>query len=102
MEVTHFLVRSCGLVMVTPLSRQANPDAHEHRSAHALDRLSELRKHNRNRGPVRREDRGAGDSLMNAALELEGYRALVTGGTKGVGEAVVTRLCEAGAKVLST
>jgi NAD(P)-dependent dehydrogenase (short-subunit alcohol dehydrogenase family) len=39
---------------------------------------------------------------MNVALELEGYRALVTGGTKGVGEAVVARLCEAGAKVLST
>jgi len=39
---------------------------------------------------------------MNVALELEGHRALVTGGTKGVGEAVVARLCEAGAKVLST
>ena len=39
---------------------------------------------------------------MNVALELEGHRALVTGGTKGVGEAVVARLREAGAKVLST
>ena len=39
---------------------------------------------------------------MNVALELEGYRALVTGGTKGVGEAVVARLSEAGAKVLTT
>ena len=39
---------------------------------------------------------------MNVALELEGRRALVTGGTKGVGEAVVARLCEAGAKVLGT
>ena len=39
---------------------------------------------------------------MNVALELEGHRALVTGGTKGVGKAVVARLCKAGAKVLST
>ncbi|MDF9778752.1 NAD(P)-dependent dehydrogenase (short-subunit alcohol dehydrogenase family) [Pseudomonas baetica] len=31
---------------------------------------------------------------MNIALELEGLRALVTGGTKGIGEAVVSRLRE--------
>jgi NAD(P)-dependent dehydrogenase (short-subunit alcohol dehydrogenase family) len=37
---------------------------------------------------------------MSIALELEGRRALVTGGTKGIGEAVVSRLREAGAKVL--
>ena len=37
---------------------------------------------------------------MSIALELEGRRALVTGGTKGIGEAVVSRLREAGVKVL--
>lgn len=39
---------------------------------------------------------------MSGYLELEGKRALVTGGTKGVGEAVVTTLREAGATVLTT
>ena len=39
---------------------------------------------------------------MNGYLELERKRALVTGGTKGVGEAVVTALREAGARVLTT
>ncbi|MFL9861727.1 SDR family oxidoreductase [Paraburkholderia madseniana] len=39
---------------------------------------------------------------MSAALELRGLRALVTGGTKGVGKAVVAHLCEAGANVLAT
>ncbi|MGF6288748.1 hypothetical protein [Paraburkholderia youngii] len=39
---------------------------------------------------------------MSAALELQGLRALVTGGTKGVGIAVVAHLCEAGANVLAT
>src|SRR5260370_25756981 len=42
----------------------------------------------------RREDRLPGDSLMQ--------RALVTGGTKGVGEAVLAALAEAGATVLTT
>lgn len=35
-------------------------------------------------------------------LELEGRRVLVTGGTHGVGEAIVARLREAGARVLTT
>jgi NAD(P)-dependent dehydrogenase (short-subunit alcohol dehydrogenase family) len=35
-------------------------------------------------------------------LELNGRQALVTGGTQGIGEAVVARLREAGAKVLTT
>jgi len=35
-------------------------------------------------------------------LELNGRRALVTGGTQGIGEAVVARLREAGVKVLTT
>ena len=39
---------------------------------------------------------------MSNYLELAGKRALVTGGTKGVGEAVVTALREAGATVLTT
>lgn len=39
---------------------------------------------------------------MSTALELQGCRALVTGGTKGVGEATVSRLREAGANVMTT
>ena len=35
-------------------------------------------------------------------LELDGRRALVTGGTKGIGKAVAVRLREAGATVLAT
>jgi NAD(P)-dependent dehydrogenase (short-subunit alcohol dehydrogenase family) len=39
---------------------------------------------------------------MSDDLELNGRRALVTGGTQGIGEAVVARLREAGVKVLTT
>ena len=39
---------------------------------------------------------------MSGYLELEGKRALVTGGTKGVGAAVVAALREAGVRVLKT
>jgi NAD(P)-dependent dehydrogenase (short-subunit alcohol dehydrogenase family) len=39
---------------------------------------------------------------MRDNLELNGRRALVTGGTQGIGEAVVARLRETGAKVLTT
>jgi len=39
---------------------------------------------------------------MSGFLELEGKRALVTGGTKGVGAAVVAALREAGVRVLTT
>lgn len=39
---------------------------------------------------------------MNFNLELQGRRVLVTGGTKGVGAAVVATLAEQGAKVLTT
>ena len=39
---------------------------------------------------------------MQAPLELQGRRALVTGGTKGVGAAVVARLLECGADVMTT
>src|SRR4029450_1811 len=39
---------------------------------------------------------------MSGYLDLEGKRALVTGGTKGVGQAVVAALRDAGATVLTT
>jgi NAD(P)-dependent dehydrogenase (short-subunit alcohol dehydrogenase family) len=39
---------------------------------------------------------------MSDDLELAGQRTLVTGGTKGIGEAVAARLREAGATVLTT
>jgi NAD(P)-dependent dehydrogenase (short-subunit alcohol dehydrogenase family) len=39
---------------------------------------------------------------MNDSLELNGRRALVTGGTQGIGQAVVARLREASVKVLTT
>jgi NAD(P)-dependent dehydrogenase (short-subunit alcohol dehydrogenase family) len=39
---------------------------------------------------------------MTQALELDGRRALVTGGTQGIGAAVVARLRDAGATVLTT
>jgi NAD(P)-dependent dehydrogenase (short-subunit alcohol dehydrogenase family) len=39
---------------------------------------------------------------MGTDLELHGRRALVTGGTKGIGQAVAARLREAGATVLTT
>jgi len=39
--------------------------------------------------------------MMATPGELDGLRALVTGGTQGIGEAVVTRLREAGAELLT-
>jgi len=39
---------------------------------------------------------------MSNNLQFNGRRALVTGGTKGIGKAVVARLLEAGATVLTT
>ena len=38
---------------------------------------------------------------MSFDLQLAGRRALVTGGTKGVGAAVVQALCDAGAQVVA-
>jgi NAD(P)-dependent dehydrogenase (short-subunit alcohol dehydrogenase family) len=39
---------------------------------------------------------------MNDYLQINGKRALVTGGTKGIGKAIVTALREAGATVMTT
>src|SRR5258705_9513775 len=39
---------------------------------------------------------------MSFDLQLANRRALVTGGTKGVGAAVVRTLCDAGAQVVAT
>jgi NAD(P)-dependent dehydrogenase (short-subunit alcohol dehydrogenase family) len=39
---------------------------------------------------------------MSFDLQLQGRRALVTGGTNGVGAAVVQALCDAGAQVMAT
>ena len=39
---------------------------------------------------------------MTYSLDLEGHRALVTGGTQGLGQAIVGTLREAGVKVLTT
>src|SRR5713101_5630651 len=39
---------------------------------------------------------------MDNTLELKGWRALVTGGTRGIGGAIATRLRETGATVLTT
>jgi NAD(P)-dependent dehydrogenase (short-subunit alcohol dehydrogenase family) len=41
-------------------------------------------------------------SPMESALKLEGYRTLVTAGTRGIGGAVAARLREVGATVLAT
>src|SRR3954470_22151305 len=40
--------------------------------------------------------------VQNDSNELSGKRALVTGGTKGMGEAIVRRLRRAGATVITT
>src|SRR5260221_10191726 len=50
----------------------------------------------------RRKDSFVRDTLMSRYFELDSKRALVTGGTKGVGAAVVAALREAGARVLTT
>src|SRR6266852_4597334 len=48
-----------------------------------------------------RQNRITGDTLMDTH-EFDGKRVLVTGGSKGIGQAVVARLCEGGARVLTT
>src|SRR5438128_3087355 len=58
--------------------------------------------------PARRSVDGSGDSLMAARdlqidpQEFKGSRCLVTGGTKGIGQAVAVRLREGGATLLTT
>src|SRR6266568_1699562 len=59
-----------------------------------------------NRSSVRiqtgsRQNRITGDTLMDPH-EFDGKRVLVTGGSKGIGQAVVARLGEGGARVLTT
>lgn len=44
----------------------------------------------------------APDAPNAAAREFEGKRVLITGGTKGIGQAVALTLRESGAKVLTT
>src|SRR5579862_4699842 len=39
--------------------------------------------------------------IVETTKDLHGKRALVTGGTQGIGEAVVKRLTQAGAKVMT-
>ncbi|KAJ9650579.1 hypothetical protein H2198_010124 [Neophaeococcomyces mojaviensis] len=51
---------------------------------------------------VPRPDRSAGDHRMSFDLQLGGLRAVVTGGTLGVGAAVVRTLAEAGARVMTS
>ena len=41
-------------------------------------------------------------TIQNDSNELSGKRVLVTGGTKGMGEAIVRRLRRAGATVITT
>src|SRR5207244_4588096 len=58
--------------------------------------------------PARRSVDGSGDSLMAARdlqidpQEFKGSRCLVTGGTKGTGQAIAVRLREGGATLLTT
>jgi NAD(P)-dependent dehydrogenase (short-subunit alcohol dehydrogenase family) len=54
------------------------------------------------KGQTDNGQRENGGSIVSGYLDLEGKRALVTGGTKGVGQAVVAALREAGATVLTT
>src|SRR6202011_5675214 len=48
------------------------------------------------------QDCFVGDHRMTFSFELQGRRALVTGGTKGIGAAVVLALRDVGVKVLTT
>jgi NAD(P)-dependent dehydrogenase (short-subunit alcohol dehydrogenase family) len=50
----------------------------------------------------RRPNWNARDPVTTANLELDGGRALVTGGTRGIGAAVTARLRQTGATVLTT
>src|SRR5712691_7236954 len=80
-----------------PPGWQDRPDGHTHRRLSRQPRDRQLRF-----CAGGRENPLSGDSRMSDYLELQGKRALVTGGTKGIGEAVVAALREAGVTVLTT
>jgi NAD(P)-dependent dehydrogenase (short-subunit alcohol dehydrogenase family) len=48
------------------------------------------------------QEKNAGPDVREFGPDLKGKRALVTGGTRGIGAAVVRRLLDAGAEVLTT
>src|SRR6266853_1260730 len=80
-----------------PAAWKDRPEGHTHRRLSRQPRDRHLRF-----CAGGRENPLAGDSRMSDYLALQGKRALVTGGTKGIGEAVVAALREAGATVLTT
>ena len=45
---------------------------------------------------------GNNSPLFDISKEFEGKRVLVTGGTKGIGNAIVLRLLNAGATIMTT